>query len=267
MDLSQIKLVVSDMDGTLLNSNHEVSNLFLEQFEALKQNNIMFVAASGRPYYSIVDKLSAIKNDIIVVAENGGLVINKDEQLLSTPINRANLYALEKIIDANSHIHPVFCTKSKGYFKSNSYGNISLLSEYYPIFKVIDSVDEIDEDIMKVAIFHSEDSEKHIYPLVKQFESDFLIKISGKNWLDISDTLANKGHALKLLQDTFNISEKETMVFGDYNNDLEMLKLAEYSFAMENAHDSVKQTANYSTKSNDNFGVEYIIDKLLKTRV
>ncbi|KJD32028.1 haloacid dehalogenase [Tamlana sedimentorum] len=267
MDLSKIKLIVSDMDGTLLNSNHEVSNLFFKQFEDLKKHNIMFVAASGRPYYSIIDKLSTIKNDIIVVAENGGLVINKNQQLLSTPINKTNLYKLEKIIDDNNHIHPVFCTKSKGYFKSNSFGYISVLSEYYPTFKVIDSVNEIEEDIMKVALYHSEDSEKFIYPLVKSFEKDFLIKISGKNWLDISDTLANKGHALKLLQDTFNISEKETMVFGDYNNDLEMLKLAEFSFAMENAHDNVKQTANYSTKSNNDFGVEHIIGKLLKAKL
>ncbi|MCB4799033.1 HAD family hydrolase [Neotamlana laminarinivorans] len=267
MDLSQVKLVVSDMDGTLLNSNHEVSNLFLEQFKNLKQNNIKFVAASGRPYYSIIDKLETIKNEIIVVAENGGLVIENDKQLLSTPINTNNLYAIEQIIDTNNHIHPVFCTKSKGYFKSNSFGYISVLSEYYPTFKVIDSVDEIEEDIMKIAIYHSEDSEKHIYPLVKHFENNYAIKISGKNWLDISDNLANKGHAIKMLQEKYNISENETMAFGDYNNDLEMLKIANFSFAMQNAHENVKQVANYETKSNDEFGVEYIIDKLLKSKI
>ncbi|APY09847.1 haloacid dehalogenase [Seonamhaeicola sp. S2-3] len=266
MDLSQVKLVVSDMDGTLLNSNHEVSNLFLEQFKTLKKHNILFVAASGRPYYSIVEKLKSIKNDIIVVAENGGLVIQNNKQILSTPIDRGNLFEIEKIIDANNHIHPVFCTKSKGYFKSNSFGYISVLSEYYPKFKVIDNIEEIDEEIMKIALYHSEDSEKHIYPLVKFLENKYAIKISGKNWLDISDHLANKGHAIKLLQETFNISEKETMAFGDYNNDLEMLSLAKYSFAMKNAHDNVKEVANYETKSNNDLGVEHIIAKLLDTK-
>ena len=53
------------------------------------------------------------------------------------------------------------------------------------------------------------------------------------------------------------------MAFGDYHNDLEMLKKAEYSFAMENAHPDVKEIANYETYSNDNLGVESIITKLL----
>jgi len=53
MDLSEVKLIVTDMDGTLLNSKHEVSSLFFEQFEQLKTNNIQFVVASGRQYHSI----------------------------------------------------------------------------------------------------------------------------------------------------------------------------------------------------------------------
>jgi hypothetical protein len=266
MYLSQIKLVVTDMDGTLLNSNHEVSPRFFELFDMLKKHNVLFVAASGRPYYSIIDKLNAIKNDIIIVAENGGIVVEKDELLLSTPISKTHLHEIELIVDSNSHIHPVFCTKNKGYFKSNTYGTINLLSEYYPIFKVIDSIDEIEDDIMKVALFHSEDSEKHIYPHFKHLETFYKVKISGKQWLDLSDKLANKGHAVALLQKKFNISAEETLVFGDYNNDIEMLKRATYSFAMENAHDAVKEVANYNTKSNDDFGVEFILEKLIKSK-
>ena len=53
----------------------------------------------------------------------------------------------------------------------------------------------------------------------------------------------------------------------DINNDIEMLKLATYSFAMENAHANVLAIANYKTKSNDEFGVEYILDKLIKSKL
>ena len=63
MDLSQVKMVVSDMDGTLLNSNHEVSEHFFELFEKLKAKNIQFVAASGRQYHSMVSKLQRIQDD------------------------------------------------------------------------------------------------------------------------------------------------------------------------------------------------------------
>ena len=57
------------------------------------------------------------------------------------------------------------------------------------------------------------------------------------------------------------------MAFGDYNNDIEMLKTAYFSYAMENAHPLVKETANFTTKSNANFGVEYILDLLIKEKL
>ena len=267
MDLSQIKLVITDMDGTLLNSNHEVSSLFFELFKALKKQNILFIAASGRPYYSIIEKLSSIKDDIIIVAENGGIMMKKDELLLSIPINREYLMNVESLIDSNSDIHPVFCTKSKAYFKNTSNSLIDLLKEYYPIADVIENINEIEEDIIKIALYHSEDSEKYIYPLFKHFEQHYKIKISGKHWVDISDDLAHKGHAISLIQQSYNISNQETLVFGDYENDIEMLKLGTFSFAMENAHKNVKRIANYMTKSNDNFGVELILEKLINSKI
>jgi len=229
MDLSQIKLIVTDLDGTLLNSNHEVSDLFFELFEALKKHDILFVAASGRPYYSIIEKLDPIKQ--------------------------------------NQDIHPVICTPSKAYFSADSSDSyIQILKEYYPNSAIIKSINDIKEDVIKIALYHFEDSEKHIYPSFKLFESDYDVKVSGKHWVDISDPLANKGHAIQMIQTTYDISQDETLVFGDYNNDLEMLKLATYSFAMANAHDNVLKTAHYKTKSNDEFGVEYILEKLLKAK-
>ena len=74
MNLSNVKMIVSDMDGTLLNSEEEVSTLFFEQFEKLKALNIHFVAASGRQYNSIAQKLHSIKNEITIVGENGGVI-------------------------------------------------------------------------------------------------------------------------------------------------------------------------------------------------
>ena len=154
MNLSEIKLVASDMDGTLLNSNHEVSPLFFEIFKELKKYNIQFVAASGRPYYSIIDKLDSIKGDILVAAENGGLVVKNENILLSTPLYKNGLIKIEKQIDCFDHIHAVFCTRSKAYFKKNSEPYSHILSEYYPNYQLINSINEIDEEILKIALYN-----------------------------------------------------------------------------------------------------------------
>ncbi len=87
MDLTPVKLVVTDMDGTLLNSSHQVSSRFFELFEALRKRGIQFAAASGRQYESIAVKLTPILDQLIVIAENGGLVRHQGRELLSTPLD------------------------------------------------------------------------------------------------------------------------------------------------------------------------------------
>ena len=76
----------------------------------------------------------------------------------------------------------------------------------------------------------------------------------------------NKGVAISEVQELLNIDYNETMVFGDYLNDLEMMSSAYHSYAMANAHDDLKKAARYIAKSNDDNGVVQAIKKLLSKR-
>jgi len=263
MDLSKVKMVVTDMDGTLLNSKHEVSDRFFELYEGLKEKGILFIAASGRQHNSIVDKLQPIKNEIIVIAENGGFAMQNGIELLSTPLPNSSKNKILNILDNVENIHPVLCSKDNAYLTNVSQKFVDKLKEYYTEYTLLENLKNHEGEVIKIAIYHFESSEKYIYPSVKHLEGDLKVKVSGENWVDISSPNANKGYALELIQKKYNITPEETLVFGDYNNDLEMLALADFSFAMENAHPNVKEVANYSTSSNDDFGVERILEKLL----
>ena len=83
------------------------------------------------------------------------------------------------------------------------------------------------------------------------------------NWLDCMAKDVNKGHAVKVIQDSLGIKPEETMAFGDQLNDVEMLKQAYYSFAVANARDEVKKAARFQADSNVNNGVLKILQKLL----
>ena len=251
------------MDGTLLNSQHEVSDKFFFLFEELKKRDIKFVAASGRQYNSIIDKLNAIKDDIIVVAENGAFVKKQDKELLATPLNQTTIKRTIDLLKNIEGIHPVLCGKNNAYTNGSSDAFLNKLSEYYSEFSVLNDLSSFDGEVLKIAIYHFESSEKHIYPWVKHLEPDLKVKVSGENWLDISHMNANKGYALQYIQEKYGISRQETMVFGDYNNDLEMLSMADFSFAMANAHPNVTAVANFKTKSNDENGVEFVLEQLL----
>ncbi|MGB5820058.1 MAG: HAD family hydrolase [Saonia sp.] len=266
MDLSNIKLVVTDMDGTLLNSDHEVSPHFFELFDALKKQGILFAAASGRQYHSIVDKLYPIKDDIIVIAENGGFAKQQERELVSTPLEHGTIAELLQIVRPIEGAHPVLCGKNKAFLTGHSDDFTHMLKQYYSGYDIVDDLDQVNSEIIKIAVYHFESSEKYIYPAVQHLEERLKVKVSGANWVDLSHKNAHKGFALQKVQEENNIDRSETLVFGDYNNDLEMLALADYSFAMANAHPKVLDAAKYTTRSNDDFGVERILEKLLESK-
>lgn len=261
--MKDIKLVVTDMDGTLLNSNHEVSSRFFEVFKQLQIQKIQFVAASGRPYYSIVEKLQSVKDDIIIVAENGGLVMEHNKVMLSNIIKPDRLLELYTLVTNIEDTYPIFCTKHQAFILRASEEMIKIFSEYYSVYTVIDTFEEIKDDVIKIALYHTTNSEAHIFPYVKHLKPELNVVVSGNHWVDISEAITNKGHAIQFLQKHLNVKPSETLVFGDYNNDLEMLKCAKYRYAMANAHDDVKAIANFETKSNDNFGVEIVLENLI----
>lgn len=264
MDFSKIKLVVTDMDGTLLNDNHEVSHRFYNQFQKLKEKNVHFVAASGRQFQSIQGKLNKIKDHISIIGENGGIMQHADEIKVLLKLSKADVTECIKMLRNINNCYPVVCGSKAAYIDSKDQTFYERLKNYYTVVERVDDLLKVsDDDFLKIAVFHFESSEEHIYPHMKHFERKFQVIVSGRNWLDISHIDANKAYALNIIQKEMGLSAKETMVFGDFNNDIEMLKLADLSFAMANAHPKVKQTAKYITKSNNENGVEEILDQLL----
>ncbi len=268
MNLSNIKLVVSDMDGTLLNSKGEVSKKFIYQFNKLQEHDIHFVAASGRQYHSITHKLHEIKDKITIIAENGGIIKQGSKELLITKLPNKNISTLIPLIRKLDDTYTVLCGKNSAYIETKNEKFISMFSEYYSKYTLVEDLTKVTSDVfLKIAVYSFSGSEKNIYPYVKHLENELQVKVSGTNWLDLSHQNANKGHALKQLQNSLGVSKEETLVFGDYNNDLEMLEMAHFSFAMKNSHPNVLKAANYQTKGNDEQGVEFILEKLLASKI
>lgn len=265
MKLSQVKLIVSDMDGTLLNSQGHVSQDFFNLFEDLKKENIHFVAASGRQYYSITDKLNGITNDITIIAENGALTKQQDNDLLLINLSKSEIENLVTLLREFKDIDIVLCGKKTAYIESQNKSFISFFKEFYAKYQQVDDLTNVENDeFLKLAIHCKHGSETQLYPHLKHLESDYKVKVSGEVWLDISHLNANKGYALSKLQDCLGITSDQTMVFGDYNNDLEMMDCAYFSYAMQNAHPNVKAAARFETKSNNDEGVEFILRALLE---
>ncbi|MEO7768325.1 MAG: HAD hydrolase family protein, partial [Ferruginibacter sp.] len=135
---------------------------------------------------------------------------------------------------------------------------------YYDRYDVVDDLLTVDDDqFLKIALCDLAGSEGNSYQFFRKEEDRLQVKVSGNIWLDLSHKLANKGRAIEVLQKKFGIDFEETMVFGDYLNDLEMMQQAAFSFAMENAHPDIKKVSRFVTKSNEDHGVTVVLLEML----
>ena len=264
--MSDIKLIVTDMDGTFLNSKYEVSPDFPEIYKELKKRNILFVPASGRQMPGITQYFKDIENEIGFIAENGAYVIYQNEELFSDELDPNFIAEIIKAIREIPGARAVLSAKKKAYYESDDEGFVNYFTKYYTENQKVDDLTEkLQDEAFKIAVYHPEGSEKNLYPFLKQFENSNLeVVVSGEFWVDIMNRNINKGKALEIIQKKLNILPSQTMAFGDYMNDIQMLKDAKYSYAMENAHPEVKEVAAYTTLSNDDFGVLRTIKDYLK---
>src|SRR5210317_1130798 len=138
IDFSKVKLVVSDMDGTLLNSKGQVSPQFFDLFNQLKKQNIQFCAASGRQHNSIVSKLETIKDDIYVIAENGGVAKKGNKVLLSNFLSSKKILEFIPVIRTISGANMVLCGDNCAFIESKDKRFIQLFQEYYHSFEQVD---------------------------------------------------------------------------------------------------------------------------------
>ncbi len=267
-DYSKVKLVVTDMDGTLLHSDYSLNPEFFQIYQQLKELDVRFMAASGRQYYSLLGVFESIQDDMYFIAENGGNVIHQDQSILTQPMDNEIIKEVVQIFRTHSDTEVLVCGLKNAYVEELHPEFEKYVTPYYPRTKLVpDLLEPINDQIVKMAIYNKNSSEENVYPYVKQLEKEeYQVKVSGKNWLDVSVKNSNKGFALKKVLDVLQISPEETMVFGDYLNDLEMMKVGYFNFAMANAHPQLKEMARFHTASNDEDGVLKVLRELIQQR-
>ena len=259
-----IKLIATDMDGTLLNSKHEINPEFWEVWEKLRARDITFACASGRQYYNLIKKFEDIKDDIYFIAENGSFVAYKGEILHINTLERKKTFEFIELARKIDGVNIVLCGKNSAYIESNNSKFIEEVKPYYEKFEIVNSLEEVEDDFLKIALCDFKNSEENSYKYFKEFEDKYKITVSGGVWLDISNIDANKGTAMRKLQEILGITSKETLAFGDYLNDVELLESAYHSYAMENAHPKLKELAKNIAKSNEDNGVVEKIKELFE---
>lgn len=267
IDYRKVKLVVTDMDGTLLHSDYTLNPRFFNIYNQLKELGITFTVASGRQYESLLHIFEKIQDDIYFIAENGGNVVFRGKQLLIQEIEPGIIEEVVKQIRTLPDTELILCGIKNAYVEEAYPEFERHIAPYYPMRKIVSDFSEpIEDQIVKIAIYNPVSSEEYILPHVEYLQKNYQVVVSGQHWVDISTKNSNKGFALQEIQKILQVSKDQTMVFGDYLNDLGMMDNSYFSFAMANAHSELKEKARFIAASNDEDGVLKILEDLIAQR-
>lgn len=251
-----IKLIASDMDGTLLTEDKNFPPDFFEILQKLKNKNVYFTAASGRSCYSLKKIFVPNHNDIYYISDNGAYISGKDIDIVNYPLTSKEVDTVLKELLKIEDIQIILCGKNKAYFINSKDEYLKDVTVYYVTYECIEALQKIDDEILKIAVFDPKGSAVYSFPKIEnKLPKNLTGIISAQNWFDIMNKNVNKGAALELLQKHLKVTFDETMAFGDFDNDIEMLKNAKFSYAMANSSDKVKKCALYQAECNNSFGV------------
>lgn len=294
-----IRLVVADMDGTLLDGDSRIPEGFWERLERMEQLGVRFVPASGRQYATLTGMFGAAMPGGSYIAENGNLVVADGEITSVSGIEHGAVSRIIDVVMANgqtSHVASdgagadaadasdddtadsasdsgdsvsafdiglVLCAAEGAYVTRHDPDFLAECRKYYAKLTVVDNLHSITEDILKAAIFDFGPAQPMADALLSGFTEELQVVVSGAHWVDIMNLGTDKRRGVVALQEHFGITPAQTAVFGDYLNDLEMLDAGEWSFAMDNAHPDLKEAAHYIAPANTEYGVLQVLDRLL----
>lgn len=253
------------MDGTFVNNKKEFSPEFKDIFYQLKKKNILFCAASGRQYYSLYEDFKPMSEDMLFIAENGGFVAYGKECLKAYAIEKETLNQLLDMLSQIETLMIVPCGKLGAYplLKDKQYE--FEIKKYYHSYKFIKQFSDIDDEIVKVAIYDPEYKIGRFVDIIQSNLPKGLKQVtSGFEWMDITNADVTKGNGMKLFQEKLNISKDGCAAFGDNLNDYELLTSVKYSYAMSNAVQPIKDIAYEVIGSNEEFGVITKIKEILQ---
>ena len=279
------RLIVTDMDGTLLNDDKEVPDSFWPVVTQLLDKGLYFAPASGRQLATLQTQFESIADEIPIIAENGNLVAHNGEivsvtsmdyDLVAKLVNAVNDLSEQRVQADRLPLSTIVCGQESAYVeffpehfgisKDQQQEQLAEASKYYLKLARVDDVLAAarEDNIVKIAVFDPYDVEEETAARLSEYIDDAPLRgvVSGAHWLDIIDANTNKGTALQALQKSLDVSAEETLCFVDYLNDLELLDHSGRSFAMANAHPDIKDRATDIAPANTEEGVVMVLKEL-----
>ncbi len=253
MGTTLIKLIVSDLDGTLLGLDNHVKKEDKLAIQLAVEQGIDFAIASGRMDNEILEVLQELEQKAHRISQNGAFIYTKTNLPLHattfSPQLAQQIYRQAKELEAI-----VLVCNENTYFIEETNENTAEIEKrlFYGLYECPNILDSIGKDIHPSKITVLATNEQIVefeQKITRQFGNHIDTFISEPNCLDIMPKNISKGNAVRTLMEHLRLQPNEIACFGDAFNDTPMFRLTPYSFAMSHAHPNVKKEAQYVINS------------------
>lgn len=259
----KLKMVITDLDGTLLDSSELVSQQNIEAFNWIKKKGVLPVVATGRVKDEAWYALQAIGATDYFIAMNGAMI--SDYQLQHTIsevyLSKDTALRIVEILIASGLFFQIYsrecvaCTPAVFVKRYQSRLKLAYLDRFGEQILVAEDINTYLACINKFLVVIEDSQQQQSLKQLLAGIKDITIVASSMHYFEIIPTSVNKGVAVRKLCDYLNISLSEVMAIGDSHNDLEMLSIVGVAVAMGNAVDEVKEIAHHVVSSNNEHGV------------
>ncbi len=272
----KIRLVASDLDGTLLNSSGELSEENAEAIRTLNEMGIYFVPATGRTYKELIPAIAENPYIRYYVLSSGAAVYDKYTDVCSSiSLPSDTVRRIFRIFGNYEHFGIAHCGKSAIMSVRELKATPLVYGYLRELFlEVAEDVDNFRENLearddvdMLCAVFESAEVLDAVVAAVKEIGGvEVCTKTLGRGVYNIEICAggADKGSAVARLADMLGIDYSEVATLGDSANDYSMISKFENSFAVENARSLIKDSANYSLCSNNNHAIKNLLERFIK---
>jgi len=261
-----IKLIITDLDGTFLNSKGDYDRPLFAKVRALMvEKGVHFAACTGKQCARVEELFGEYSQNLWIIGDSATRIKYNNEYVFESLIrNELGLRIISTLKQANSHHVIIACTHAGAVIQKDVPQHLKdAIRRSYTHLIQVDDLASLSDDFVKISVYDEKGTCPQTRPSLTPFENDVYIVVSEAAWIDIADYGVHKGTTVQKLQDLLKVGRHETMAFGDGYNDLELLAAAEYSFAMRNAFEETKAAANFITGNNDESAVQHTIQRIL----
>lgn len=249
-----IKLVASDLDGTLLpEGTKDINPEFYDVVRKLHEKGIIFVAASGRDLSTMRTVVEPIGDIIYCISNNGGRITKYMDSDLAVYSLDFNLVQ-DVISDTRNDEHVKFVSLSTNNGTYTDYKDKEtldwLLNGYGMNPILVNDMSEKELSVVKISVLTTCDATDVVDYYEKKYGEMCHVTVAGDRWIDFTHVKADKGIAFLDLINKLGISKMETWAFGDNINDISMLEAAGVGYAAPSAREEVKNVADVCLEGN-----------------